>query len=163
MANLYKRKDSPFWWYKLPPIRGEAKPLCGSTKTTDKRKARELVDKLKAQRWDLDKLNIKPAYTWEEAADRWLRETSHKRTHKDDCNKILILHPYLGGKALRDISRDVIDHIKYDRLKTATQGGVNRYLALIALSYARRAMSGKWWTSSQNLPYSRNRLDELAH
>ena len=131
MANLYKRKDSPFWWYKLPPIYGEAKPLCGSTRTADKRKARELVDKLKAQRWDLDKLNIKPAYTWEEAADRWLRETSHKRTHKDDCNKIRILHPYLGGKALRDISRDVIDHIKYDRLKTATQGGVNRYLALI--------------------------------
>ena len=131
MAHLYKRKDSPFWWYKLPPIYGEAKPLCGSTRTADKRKARELVDKLKAQRWDLDKLNIKPAYTWEEAADRWLRETSHKRTHKNDISKIRALHPYLGGKALCDINRNVIDHIKYDRLKSANQGGVNRYLALI--------------------------------
>ena len=77
MANLYKPKDSPFWWYKLPPIRGEAKPLCGSTKTTDKRKARELVDKLKAQRWDLDKHNIKPAYTWEEAASSLPRPHDH--------------------------------------------------------------------------------------
>ena len=57
MANLYKRKDSPFWWYKLPPIRGEAKPLCGSTKTTDKRKARELVDKLKGYNRTLSEQN----------------------------------------------------------------------------------------------------------
>ena len=25
--SLYRRKDSPFWWVKLPPIRGESKPL----------------------------------------------------------------------------------------------------------------------------------------
>lgn len=79
---------------------------------------------MKLERWNSERLGIKPAYTWEEAADRWLRETSHKRTHKDDCNKIRILHPYLVGKALRDINRNLIDQIKYERLKTATPGGV---------------------------------------
>lgn len=131
MASLYKRKDSPYWWYKLPAIRGETRPLQGSTKTTDKRQAQAFLNKLSLERWNIAQLGAKPAYLWEEAADRWLRETSHKRTHKDDCNKIRILHPYLVGKALRDINRNLIDQIKYDKLKTTKPSGVNRYLSLI--------------------------------
>ena len=29
--SIYRRKDSPFCWVKLPPIRGESKPLQQST------------------------------------------------------------------------------------------------------------------------------------
>ncbi|MDO4795706.1 MAG: hypothetical protein Q4A28_07190 [Brachymonas sp.] len=90
---LYKRKDSPYWWYKLPAISGETRPLQGSTKTSDKKQAQAFLNKPALDRWNIAHLGVKPTYLWEEAADRWLRETSHKRTHKDDCDKIRILLP----------------------------------------------------------------------
>ena len=130
-SNLYKRKNSPYWWFKLPAIRGESRPLQRSTGTTDKRKAQELLDKLKAERWELDKLGVKPSYLWQDAAGRWLLEKKHKKSFHDDVCKLRILAPYLENIVLRDIDRNLIDRIKYDRAKTATHGGVNRYLALI--------------------------------
>ncbi|MFI0546960.1 MAG: hypothetical protein ACH34Y_08630 [Brachymonas sp.] len=128
-SNLYKRKNSPYWWFKLQAIRGESRPLQRSTGTTDKRKAQELLDKVRAERWDLDKLGVKPDYLWEDAAGRWLREKSHKKTLRDDVSKLRILQPYLDGKRLRDISRDLIDRIKYERAEISTQASANRYLA----------------------------------
>jgi integrase len=131
MDKPYRRKDSPYWWIKLPPIRGESRPLQKSTGTTDKRKAQEYLDKLKAQRWDEDKFSVKPRYRWEEAANRWLGETQHKKSHQGDHHILRWLHPYLGGKDLQDIDRALIDKIKQDRLKVASPSRANRYLATI--------------------------------
>ena len=50
--SLYRRKDSPCWWVKLPPIRGESKPLQQSTGTADKRQAQQVHDKLAAAERD---------------------------------------------------------------------------------------------------------------
>lgn len=149
MSNLYRRKDSPYWWFKLPPIYGETKPLQGSTKTTDKKQAQEYVTRLKLERWNTERLGIKPMYIWDEAADRWLRETTHKRTHKNDISKIRTLHPYLGGKALRDVNRNLIDHIKFERRKLASPSAVNRYLALIR-SILRKARDE--WEMVETIP-----------
>jgi integrase len=41
MSSIYRRPDSPFWWMKVQVSPGEWKPL--STKTTDEKKARELL------------------------------------------------------------------------------------------------------------------------
>lgn len=130
-SNLYKRKDSPYWWFRLPAIRGESRPLQRSTGTTDKRKAQELLDKLKAERWELDKLGVKPDYLWEDAAGRWLREKVDKKTYRDDVSKLRILRPYLDGRRLKDIDRDLIDRIKYERAQVSTKASANRYLALV--------------------------------
>lgn len=96
--SLYRRKDSPYWWIKLPPIMGERKPLQASTGTTDKRKAQELHDKLKAQRWELDRLGIKPRRTWKEAVVKYLEETSYKRTQEKDKAILIWLDPWMGGE-----------------------------------------------------------------
>lgn len=130
-SNLYKRKDSPNWWFKLSAIRGESRPLQGSTGTADKRKAQELVDRLKADRWEQSKLGVRPVYLWDDAADRWLKETTHKRSHHVDISYIKYLHPYLGGKRLQEIDRNLIDRFKYEKKQTTTAGGVNRYLGMI--------------------------------
>lgn len=53
--SLYKRKDSPYWWIKLPPIRGELRDFYKSTGTGNKRQAQRLHDKLCADRWEFDK------------------------------------------------------------------------------------------------------------
>ena len=128
---LYRRKDSPYWWIKLPPIRGESKPLQQSTGTSDKREAQKVHDRLAHCRWEQDRLGVKPRHTWEDAVLRWLLETSHKRTHDDDKAKLRWLDAYLGERMLDEIDRTLIDRIKFDRQKIASAGTTNRYLALI--------------------------------
>ena len=140
--SLYRRKDSPCWWVKLPPIRGESKPLQQSTGTADKRQAQQVHDKLAAARWEQARLGVKARHTWEEAVVRWLLETKHKATHESDKAMLRWLHPYLGGKHLDEIDRTLVDRIKFDREKIASAGTANRYLALIR-SILRRAW-GEW-------------------
>lgn len=142
--SLYRRKDSPFWWVKLPPIRGESKPLQQGTGTADKRQAQQVHDKLAAARWEQDRLGVKPRHTWEEAVVRWLLETKHKATHEGDKRMLRWLDPYLGGKHLDEIDRTLIDRIKFDREKLATAGTTNRYLALIRAILRRACNEWEW-------------------
>ncbi len=59
-----------------------------STGTSDRLKAEEYHDKLKAELWDLARLKIKPKRTWDEAALRWLQEKKHKKSYRDDVSRI---------------------------------------------------------------------------
>jgi integrase len=142
--SLYRRKDSPYWWVKLPPIRGESKPLQQGTGTADRREAQEVHDRLAHSRWEQARLGVKPRHDWQEAAERWLLETKHKATHGDDIAKLRWLHPYLGDKHLDEIDRTLIDRIKFDREKIATAGTTNRYLALIRAILRRACNEWEW-------------------
>lgn len=66
-----------------------------------------------------------------EATVRWIRETSDKRTAKEDISKLRWLHPILGNLSLDQISLNVIDTIKKRKLKEASKATVNRYLNLV--------------------------------
>ena len=44
--SLYKRANSPYWWIRLSPIKGELKPLQISSGTANKRQAQQYHDKL---------------------------------------------------------------------------------------------------------------------
>ena len=144
MGCLYKRANSPYWWIKLPPIRGESRPLQISSKTSDNKKAQQFLTKLKAERWEQARMGVKPRRLWEEAAGQWLREKQHKRTYQEDVNKLRWLAPYLEGKELDEINRDLIEHIKQERLKIAGTGTANRYLALVR-SILRKARDEWEW------------------
>jgi hypothetical protein len=95
--TLYKRKDSPFYWMRFSPIKGELKPLQKSTGTANKRQAQQLHDKLKAERWEVDKLDHMPKRTWDDAVAKWLEETAANRNHENDRRTLALLHPHLGG------------------------------------------------------------------
>src|SRR4029079_4513790 len=126
--SLYKRNDSPHWWVK---ISHGGRTIQRSTGTEDKAKAQEYHDKLKASLWEQQRLGIKPRRSWKEAVVRWLAETSEKTTHHQDIRKLRWLDPLLGHLTLDQISLDVIDSIKAERLKTCAKPTVNRYLALV--------------------------------
>ena len=140
--SLFKRKDSPYWWIKLTARNGRR--LQQSAGTADKAKAQELHDKLKASLWDQERLGIKPARSWREAVVRWLEETSEKATHKEDRKKLLWLHPYLGEVTLDEIDSDLIDRIRSAKLKEATKGTTNRYLALVRAILRRARDEWEW-------------------
>lgn len=140
--SLYKRKDSPYWWIKLS-LNGRT--LQRSAGTSDRQKAREYHDKLRAQLWDVQKLGVKPHRTWEEAVLRWLDEKSHKASISDDKRNFRWLDSHLAGMKLADIDRDCIGRICAARRKEGVSNGtVNRTLSLLR-SVLRAAMNDWEW------------------
>ncbi|MBW8077952.1 MAG: tyrosine-type recombinase/integrase [Gallionella sp.] len=139
--SLYKRKDSSVYWVKLSH---GGKIVQRSTGTADKVKAREYHDKLKATMWDQERLGVRPRYSWQQAAGRWIEETSHKATHKEDIAKLKWLHSLLGELMLDEITLDMIARIKEARLKLASKTTTNRFLALVR-SILKRAVDEWDW------------------
>ena len=127
--SIFKRKDSPNWWLKITAPNGRC--IQQSAGTTEKIKAKEFHDKLKASLWDQYRLGIKPARTWHEVVMRWIDETNDKATHKNDLAKLRWLDPILGSLNLTEITLEVIDSIRAAKLKEASKPTVNRYLALV--------------------------------
>ena len=139
--SLYKRKDSSVYWVKL---HHGGKIVQRSTGTADKVKAQEYHDKLKSSLWDQERLGVRPRYSWQQAAGRWIEETSHKATHKEDIAKLKWLHSILGELMLDEITLDVIAKIKAARIKQASQSTANRFLALVR-SILKRAVEEWDW------------------
>lgn len=142
--SLYKRANSPYWWIRLPPIKGELKPLRISSETANKRQAQQLHDKLKAERWEVDHLDVKPKRTWDEAAARFLQETTHKRTQSWDISMLKWFQPHLGGKELKDVNKALIDQVRAVRAKGVTPGTTNRYMALVRAILRKACFDWEW-------------------
>lgn len=139
--SLYRRKDSSHWWVKLHHL---GRTIQRSTGTADKVKAQEYHDRLKASLWEQARLGAKPRRSWQEAAGRWLQETADKRTHREDVRKLKWLHGYLGTLTLDEITLEVIDLIRIERLKVGTKSTANRYLALVRAILRRAKDEWEW-------------------
>ncbi|MBL6749449.1 MAG: site-specific integrase [Nevskia sp.] len=127
--SLYKRKDSPYWWVKLSH---NGRTLQRTSGTSDRRKAKEYHDRLKAELWDQERLGVKPRRAWEEAVLRWNDEKAHKASIGDDLMHFRWLRPHLAGRSLSDIDRDLIDQlVKARRAEGVSNATVNRMLALV--------------------------------
>lgn len=142
--TLYKRKDSPYYWVKFAPIKGELKPFMQSTGTANKRQAQQYHDKLQHERWEQDRLGVKPRRTWDEAAAKFLEETAGKRTHEWDKSMLRWFQPHLGGKDLVDVNRELLDHVRAIRSKGVAPGTVNRYMAVIRTILRRACYDWEW-------------------
>ena len=139
--SLYKRKDSSVYWVKL---HHSGKIVQRSTGTADKVKAQEYHDRLKASLWEQERLGTKPRYSWHQAVLRWIEETSHKATHKEDIAKLKWLHSILGNLMLDEVTLDVIARIKEARLKQAGKTTANRFLALVRAILKRAVDEWDW-------------------
>ncbi len=139
--SLYKRKDSSVWWIKL---HHSGKIVQRSTGTADKVKAQEYHDRLKVSLWEQERLGVKPRYSWQQAAGRWIEETSDKATHHQDVAKLKWLHAILGELMLDEITLDVIARIKAARLKIAGKSATNRFLALVRAILKRAVDEWDW-------------------
>ena len=125
--SLFKRGGN--WWIKITTPDGRR--LRQSTGTSDRKKAAEYHDRLKAEFWRVLRLGEKPARTWNEAAVLWLSETTHKATHEQDRAILRWLDPYLGGKRLGEITRELIAEISEAKAREASPATANRHLALV--------------------------------
>ena len=114
-----------------------------STGTSNREKAKEYHDKLKAELWDLTRLKQKPKRTWDETALRWLKEKAHKKSYRDDVQRIRWFTGHLRGKTL-----DQIDRSQVDRIVTKHIHGSDRtkdlYVALIRAMFRRAMREWEW-------------------
>lgn len=119
-----------------------------TTGTTDRQRAQEFADRLKASLWRASRLGDRPARSWPDAVLRWVSETKHKRTHGEDIAKLRWLDRHLGRLHLHQVTPDVIERIRADlESGNAPSGGrsagtVAKYLALVRSIL--RAAAGRW-------------------
>ncbi len=99
-----------------------------SLKTSDPKEAQQLYDQRRAEAWRTVVLKEKPKKTWADATARWVKERGHKRSLRDDQDKIRILAPKLGTMLLSAIDRDTIESVLPVDVSASTR---NRYRALI--------------------------------
>jgi integrase len=140
--SLFKRQDSPNWWVKLAH---KGRRIQQSSGTSDKAKAREYHDKLRASLWDQERLGIKPRRSWNEAVVRYLAETTHKASQSDDKAHLRRVDRILGGLELGAINRDVLDRIHAARAGDGVANStVNRTMEVVRAVLRRAANEWEW-------------------
>lgn len=140
--SLYKRKDSSVWWVKIT-LNGRI--VQKSTGTADKTKAQEFHDRLKAQLWEQEKLGAKPRHDWNSAVVRWLNETEHKASRRDDLTHLRWLDDYLKRMPLDEINRDCLDKLIQAKQESGVKNAtVNRMLALIRAILRKASLEWEW-------------------
>ena len=115
-----------------------------STGTSDRKKAQEYHDRLKAELWDLARLKRKPKRTWDEAALRWLQEKAHKKSYRDDVSRIRWFTRHLRGKTLDQVTRDLIDRLVSRQLARRSDRTKDLYVALIRAIFRRAMREWEW-------------------
>jgi integrase len=137
------RKRGSVWWIDFHAPNGER--VRRSTETENKAQAKELHDTLKAETWRLQKLGERPKRYWEDAVLKFLKEVADKATYEDDKSKLRWLDPFLAGKELDHINRELIDRITDAKLtEGASNATVNRHLALVRTILRRCHRDWEW-------------------
>ncbi len=137
---LYKRAGTYYLKFTAP----DGTLIRRTTGTTDRQKALEYHDKLKAELWDLAKLKQKPKRTWDEAALRWLKEKAHKKSYRDDVSRIRWFTTHLRGKTLEQVSRDMIDRLISRHFARKSDRTKDLYVALIRAIFRKAMREWEW-------------------
>ncbi len=139
--SLYCRNSVWYISFTTP----DGKRVRCSSFTSDKRAAQELHDQLKADAWRIARLGEKPRRTWKEAVVRFLKETRHKASHKDDVQRLSWADRFLGQLYLDEITRDVFDQITEAKLAEGVgPATVNRVLGIVRSVMRRAAHEWEW-------------------
>lgn len=139
--SIYKRGN--VYWARFTTPDGQR--IRQSCETSNRSEAQEYHDRLKAEYWRVQKVGGTPIVSWEQAVVRWLKEQTHKKTLYNDKSHIRRLEPFLLGKNLNEITRDVVDSFvanrKNEGVKNAT---INRSLEVLR-AILRRAENDWGW------------------
>lgn len=106
---LYRRPGSPFWWVRI------GRKTRRSTGTADRAKAKEFEQVLQERLWRRDKLGDRGSVSWNEAAERWLKDSARPR--KRDREILEWLKPSIGEYPVSAVADpDAIEEIRKDAL-----------------------------------------------
>jgi integrase len=138
--SLFKRGKT--WWIDFTSPSGER--IRRTAETSDKTQAQELHDKLKSDAWRVHKLGEKPKYTWDQAGYKFLVETQHKASHRNDKTALRWLQQFFRNKLLCEIDRELISRIAQTKAEESSPATANRHLALIRTILRKACYEWEW-------------------
>ena len=137
---LYKRNST--WWVSFTH---QGQRIQRSTGTNDKIAAQEYHDKLKAELWNITKLENKPVYSWRNGVLRWLRENTTKRSIETDKVHFRWLDSHLSGFHLHEITNEVLERIALKKeAEGVTLTTVNRVLEIVRALLIKASKEWEW-------------------
>ncbi len=128
MSIYIRDPQNGIYWMRF---KVQGRSLHESTGFADRSRAQEVHDRRRLQLLDEARLGRKPDHTWEEAAGEWLVQHAQKRTLAKDQEIIRWLHPWLNGKQLGEINRELLEKIRRAKIKESSPSTANRYMALV--------------------------------
>lgn len=137
--------------------------------TSDRKAAQEYHDKLKSDLWRVSKLGEKPPRTFEEAAEKYLKQEAEKRDIDGKEQHLVWFGRQFAGRFLHTITRtEIMDalpefdqrpHLKKPRRITASTR--NRYLATMNSMFSDAVKKWEWLTVApvgQRTPEPKQRI-----
>lgn len=106
---LYRRPGSPFWWVRI------GRKTRRSTGTENRKDAEEFERVLTERLWRINRLGDRSAVSWDEAAERWLKDS--KKPKKRDREFIAWLKPRIGEYPVSAVADpDALEELRQDGL-----------------------------------------------
>jgi len=146
--SIRKREGSDVWHIDIrKPGGGRVRQTTG---TTDRKAAQEYHDKLKHDLWRVAKLGERPAYMFEQAAERMLTECEHLADYSNRVIHIRHFLRFFAGCELASIKADEIykalpEHDQRAKdLRPVTRATKNKYLATIRIMLKLAAEKWEW-------------------
>ena len=137
---LYKRNST--WWVSFTH---QGQRIQRSTGSSNKIAAQEYHDKLKAELWNVTKLENKPVYSWRNGVLRWLRENVAKRSIETDKVHFRWLDSHLSGYQLHEITNGVLESIALKKeAEGVTLTTVNRVLEIVRALLIKAHKEWEW-------------------
>ncbi|WP_410833381.1 tyrosine-type recombinase/integrase [Paraburkholderia sp. SIMBA_030] len=121
-----------------------------TTGTTNRKEAQEYHDKLKHELWRVEKMGERPVHTWNDAAVRMLKESSHLADCQNRVIHIRHFRQFFAGRPLASITRDEVfaalpewDQRCKERRKVS-RATKNKYLATMRILFKLAADKWEW-------------------
>jgi len=125
---IYRRPGSPHWWLRISVAGVKTRK---STGTEDRQQAEEFEHQERERLWRLHKLGDRGSVLWQEAAKRWLDETT-KRSVAIDEMILKWLKPRLNDAPLNAIDNDALEELRKDGIADGMSlPTIDRYMALV--------------------------------
>ena len=134
------RKRGELWHVDI--VAPDGSRIRRSTGTAEKKSAQEYHDRLKHELWQQSRLGVKPAYLWEDAAVRYLKEVADKKSYSDDLRGIAFWTDNFRGRELKSITRkEIADAVEPRYDKPASR---NRTVAVIRALLRKAEREWEW-------------------
>lgn len=143
---LYRRSGSPFWWCRI------GRKTRRSTGTADKRAAKEFEDVLRQRLWRREKLGDRSAVSWNEATERWLKDSA--RARKRDREILKWLAPKVGEQPVSAVADpDVLEQLREDGLADGwSHSTIDRAMRTIRSVLRKCAKAWRYLETVPNVP-----------
>jgi integrase len=147
--SIRKRKGSDVWHLDIrKPCGGRIRETTG---TTDRKEAQEYHDKVKHELWRVARMGERPAYRWEEAAERMLAECEHLADYGNRVIHIRHFTKVFGGRQIGSLTADEIvkalpelDQRCKTEEKFVSRATKNKYLATMRIMLKLAADKWEW-------------------